>query len=310
MTGIFGSKMGFTKIGLPTDRYHWSDETGKIRRRKEECHLPSPIFEWVSNWQIDYSLEPGVDKDGWQYAVDFPASYHAVCNPITHFVRRRRWVRKCRIISKGLWKEINQFHKIKCISIDQEINSKKRALSNNEILLWATDSFGCVLSAIVSSSDISNFKWKYVNSENKSFNYVCIGPGLKIWSIDTDGNIYYRVGVNRENNFCGTGWNVINFDQKESNIEKFEQISVGKYCVWAISRKKEIYFRENISKSFPEGTNWVKIDSNFKYVSVNAQNQVLAVTSETASKSNKLMIRKDVLSSNLKGTGWEQVIPV
>lgn len=302
--------MGFTKVGLPTDRYHWSDETGKIRRRKEECHLPSPMFEWISSWQVDFSLQPGVDKDGWQYAVDFPASYHAVCNPISHFVRRRRWVRKCRITSKGLWKEIKQFHKLRCIAIDQEMNSKKNLLAKNEILIWSTDSFGCVLSAIVLNSDISNFKWKYVDSENEYFSYVSIGPDLKIWSIDIDGNVYYRGGVNRENSFCGTSWIKINFDDKESKIEKFEQLSVGKYCVWAISRKKEIYFRENISKSFPEGTNWIKIDSNFKYVSVNKHNHVFAITSETAYKPNILMMRKDVSNSNLKGTHWEQIIPV
>ncbi|CAF0910386.1 unnamed protein product, partial [Brachionus calyciflorus] len=34
LSGLLNSKAGFTKLGLPTDRYPWSDETGKIRRRK------------------------------------------------------------------------------------------------------------------------------------------------------------------------------------------------------------------------------------------------------------------------------------
>lgn len=39
---------------------------------------------------IDYHTPGGVDRDGWQYAVDFPASYHAKKN-FTDYVRRRRW---------------------------------------------------------------------------------------------------------------------------------------------------------------------------------------------------------------------------
>lgn len=39
---------------------------------------------------VDFHTPGGVDRDGWQYAVDFPASYHAKKN-FTDYVRRRRW---------------------------------------------------------------------------------------------------------------------------------------------------------------------------------------------------------------------------
>lgn len=39
---------------------------------------------------IDYHTPGGVDRDGWQYAIDFPASYHAKKH-FTDYVRRRRW---------------------------------------------------------------------------------------------------------------------------------------------------------------------------------------------------------------------------
>lgn len=35
----------------------------------------------------------GVDKDGWQYAVDFPSQYHS-SNSVLYSVRRQRWVRR------------------------------------------------------------------------------------------------------------------------------------------------------------------------------------------------------------------------
>ena len=56
--------------GFLTDRYEFSDETGKIRLNKEDCKLPSSLFSWTTDWQIDYELENGVDHDGWQYAFD------------------------------------------------------------------------------------------------------------------------------------------------------------------------------------------------------------------------------------------------
>lgn len=39
---------------------------------------------------MDFHTPGGVDRDGWQYAVDFPASYHAKKH-FTDYVRRRRW---------------------------------------------------------------------------------------------------------------------------------------------------------------------------------------------------------------------------
>lgn len=45
---------------------------------------------------VDFHTPGGVDRDGWQYAVDFPASYHAKKN-FTDYVRRRRWSVACSI---------------------------------------------------------------------------------------------------------------------------------------------------------------------------------------------------------------------
>jgi hypothetical protein len=59
----------------------------------------------LNDWTIDYLTPGGVDTDGWQYAVDFSTSYHAR-KSITDYVRRRRWARKCKLLTSGPWEEI------------------------------------------------------------------------------------------------------------------------------------------------------------------------------------------------------------
>ena len=91
---------------MPTDRAPWSDEHGRVKRRKEDCSVPSTQFHWVSGWQVDYSLQPGVDSHGWQYAINWPNAFHGTRYYLSDYVRRRRWVRKCRIESPSLWEEV------------------------------------------------------------------------------------------------------------------------------------------------------------------------------------------------------------
>jgi hypothetical protein len=59
----------------------------------------------VSDWSIDYHTPGGVDKEGWQYAIDFPATYHGQKH-FTDYVRRRRWVRKAQLSTSGPWQEL------------------------------------------------------------------------------------------------------------------------------------------------------------------------------------------------------------
>ncbi|XP_063698434.1 tectonin beta-propeller repeat-containing protein isoform X2 [Culicoides brevitarsis] len=93
---------GFSSTGLPTDRHCWSDVTGKHKRSKDHVKVPSTHWHWISDWMVDFHTPGGVDRDGWQYAVDFPASYHGKKN-FTDYVRRRRWYRKCQLSTTGPW---------------------------------------------------------------------------------------------------------------------------------------------------------------------------------------------------------------
>lgn len=96
---------GYTSAGLPTDRYMWSDVTGKQKRTKDQAKLLSMHWQWISDWLVDFHVPGGVDKEGWQYAVDFPANYHAN-KQFTDYVRRRRWLRRCAFATTGPWIEL------------------------------------------------------------------------------------------------------------------------------------------------------------------------------------------------------------
>ncbi len=140
---------------------------------------------------------------------------------------------------------------------------------------------------------------------------ISIGVNYKIWSIDLNGNVYLRIGTS-ESNPLGTSWTIIKFNEIDLNEEKvkFKMISVGNDCVWAVSEREELFFRENVTKSFPEGTSWTKVESFIKYVTVNYQNEMFAITSQKATKPNCLLYRDNVGGSNLKGTRWIECINV
>ena len=59
----------------------------------------------MTEWSIDYHTPGGVDKDGWQYAIDFPGTYHGQKH-FTDYVRRRRWIRKAQVSTSGPWQEL------------------------------------------------------------------------------------------------------------------------------------------------------------------------------------------------------------
>jgi tectonin beta-propeller repeat-containing protein 1 len=271
VSGLLGLRNGFTSIGFPTDRYAWSDVTGKIKRTKEECTLPSSLFQWSSKWQVDFSTPNGVDNEGWQYAIDFPAKYHAKHNSLTDYVRRRRWCRKCCVKISSLWKQINQTHRLTSIALDQE-SKESNLLPENSALIWATDSEGFVLMSLVClSNPFASFKWQYIPSQ-ENFEQISIGVNLRIWGVDSNGNIHCRFGVEKKSNYCGTSWTII--EPPEETKVKFKLVSVGNDSVWAVSQDNQLFFRENITKHYPEGTRWLRIDGDISYISVNSKNEV------------------------------------
>lgn len=54
---------------------------------------------------MDFHSPGGVDRDGWQYATDFPSIYHGK-KLFTDCVRRRRWYRRAQLNTAGPWQEL------------------------------------------------------------------------------------------------------------------------------------------------------------------------------------------------------------
>jgi hypothetical protein len=82
---------------LPTDRPAWANLSGKITANTDKVSslLAQGFHQGRLQWDDDWTLvirSDETDKDGWEYAIDFPQSFHAQKH-MTDFVRRRKWVR-------------------------------------------------------------------------------------------------------------------------------------------------------------------------------------------------------------------------
>ncbi len=52
-------------------------------------------WRWEADWYLDTNFcGKELDKQGWTYAIDFPAEYHAK-KSFSSCVRRRKWIRCC-----------------------------------------------------------------------------------------------------------------------------------------------------------------------------------------------------------------------
>ena len=135
---------GWTTPGK-LDRFEWSDKNGECRvpRTKEGFSLPSDGWRWDGDWTIDTS--GNVDRQGWEYAVNFNSSTwapkvggtsrgldgaaHLPIHDLTRkwcsvgqegmldYVRRRRWYRR-RVPSTASQASIALFgppkHSVRC----------------------------------------------------------------------------------------------------------------------------------------------------------------------------------------------------
>ena len=102
---------GFSSNLLPTDRPGFSNREGTVGKRKEDVKLPSMAWTWESMWYVDTNHQgQALAKDGWTYAVDFPAEYHAQ-KGFTSCVRRRKWIRYRKYVATDSWSVIPSVHK-------------------------------------------------------------------------------------------------------------------------------------------------------------------------------------------------------
>ncbi|PIO32690.1 hypothetical protein AB205_0109510, partial [Aquarana catesbeiana] len=132
---------GYSSIGLPTDRYMWSDASGLQECTKTNTKPPSPQWSWVRQFTLffincRYNLPSVVNRAGMQ------DTYHGY-KTMKDFVRRRRWARKCKIVTSGPWQEVPP------ISLwDVSICPSRGAKDDEHISVWAISNKGDVLCRI------------------------------------------------------------------------------------------------------------------------------------------------------------------
>ena len=156
-------------------RYSWSDRTGKLSITKENVKLPTLHWQWSSDWLIDFSTPGGADHDGWQYATDFPATYHS-SKKFTDYVRRRRWTRKCNLSTTGPWKVLGS---TKLIDISMKAHPVK-----DLVYVWAITSKGEALFRTgVSSRCPEGLTWQTVTSDLTFTSVTIMGKGSDIGNV-------------------------------------------------------------------------------------------------------------------------------
>ncbi|CAB1342371.1 unnamed protein product [Coregonus sp. 'balchen'] len=178
---------------LPTDRFPWSDDNGFTECTKSTTHPPSPQWSWVTEWAVDFAFSGGTDKEGWQYAADFPVTFHGN-KSLKDFVRRRRWFRKCKITLTAPWQEVppiplSDITVLPCLAQS----------SMEQVPVWGLSDKGDVLCRLgVTPQNPAGSSWLHVGTD-QPFKSISIGGGHQVWAIARDRAVFYRGSVSASN---------------------------------------------------------------------------------------------------------------
>jgi tectonin beta-propeller repeat-containing protein 1 len=248
---------------------------------------------------IDFHTPGGVDRDGWQYAIDFPATYHSKKN-FTDYVRRRRWYRKCRLATSGPWQEIGN-SKIIDVTLQPAANQDEIDCA---VTVWACAANGDVLLRRgVSQSCPAGTSWDHVACEQPLMS-INSSPEGKVWAIGRNGNAFWRYGISRDNP-QGEAWQPI----ESPNGVTFKQISIGTIGIWVLDSTGRLAVRKEVTAFCPEGTHW-QILSNVQNDPPHYENQIgfksVSVGDEVwaVSTSGYVCRRSGITKNNPAGTGW------
>uniref|UniRef100_A0A3B4TWI6 Tectonin beta-propeller repeat-containing protein 1 n=1 Tax=Seriola dumerili TaxID=41447 RepID=A0A3B4TWI6_SERDU len=254
---------GYTDKGLPTDRPMWSDESGLKECTKGNTHPPSPQWSWVSEWAVDHNVPGGTDKEGWQYAADFPVTFHGH-KTMKDFVRRRRWTRKCKITLRGPWQQVPPIP-LSDISLMPCLAQSRM----EQVPLWALNDKGDVLCRLgVSPQNPAGSSWLHVGTD-QAFKSISIGGANQVWAIAKDGAVFYRGSVSQQNP-AGECWYHIPSPPRQT----LRQLSVGRTSVFAVDESSNLWYRQGLTPSYPQGSAWELISNNVTKVSVGPLDQV------------------------------------
>uniref|UniRef100_A0A8C4E0T1 Tectonin beta-propeller repeat-containing protein 1 n=1 Tax=Dicentrarchus labrax TaxID=13489 RepID=A0A8C4E0T1_DICLA len=243
-----------------------SSPSGLKECTKGNTHPPSPQWSWVSEWAVDYNVPGGTDKEGWQYAADFPVTFHGH-KTMKDFVRRRRWARKCKLTLRGPWQQVPPIP-LSDISLMPCLAQSRM----EQIPVWALSDKGDVLCRLgVSPQNPAGSSWLHVGTD-QPFKSISIGGANQVWAIAKDGAVFYRGSVSPQNP-AGECWYHIPSPPRQT----LRQLSVGRTSVFAVDENSNLWYRQGLTPSYPQGSAWELISNNVTKVSVGPLDQVWIV---------------------------------
>lgn len=302
---------GFSQRLLPTDRYKFSSMDGTVNRDIEKIRLPSMAWQWEGEWHLDCSLDgQPLDHDGWSYAVDFPAKYHAkkVWNSC---VRRRKWIRFRRYSALNSWCAVAPLHKDPTQEpfIDVAIGGNNIAGTQaSTLVVWAITAHGRVMfRSGVGPTSPEGLRWTAIPTPSGcEVSQISVGPTGLVWAVLFNGRTIVRSKVTKDSP-TGESWLEV---KPPGNNLKITQISVGTNSVWCVTNDNHVWYRRGIkgemagfSEDAAIGSGWVEMVGNISSISVAANDQVFAIGSEDRA----LYFRSGVSSTDLTGKKWRQI---
>uniref|UniRef100_A0A8C5KIV7 Tectonin beta-propeller repeat-containing protein 1 n=1 Tax=Jaculus jaculus TaxID=51337 RepID=A0A8C5KIV7_JACJA len=261
---------GYSSRGLPTDRYMWSDVTGLQECTKAGTKPPSLQWTWVSDWFVDFSVPGGTDPEGWQYASDFPASYHGY-KMMKDFVRRRCWARKCKLVTSGPWLEVAPIALGDVSIIPESPDNSER---EHNIALWAVSDKGDILCRLgVSELNPAGSSWLHIGTD-QPFASVSIGACYQVWAVARDGSAFYRGSVSPSQ--PAGDWEHVSNNVRKVSVGPLDQVR----GVWVIANKVQgshslsrgtVCRRTGVQPREPKGQGWdYGIGGGWDHISVRA----------------------------------------
>ncbi|CAJ0937437.1 unnamed protein product [Ranitomeya imitator] len=267
------------------------------RIKKKRIWFVSPFTSYVSEWYVDFNVSGGTDRDGWQYAADFPASYHGY-KTIKDFVRRRRW----KMQNRDKWTVAGGPSHF--AERDVSICPGRVTRDDDHVALWAISNKGDVLCRLgVTKGTPSGSSWLHIGTD-QPFSSLSVGGCLQVWAIARDGSAFYRGSVSSSQP-AGDCWYHIPSPPKQ----KLQQVSVGQTSVFAVDENGNLWFRHGTTPSYPQGSTWEYVSNNIRKVSAGPLDQIWVIADKVQGSHSlscgTVCHRLGVQPMALKGQSWD-----
>ncbi|XP_038067772.1 tectonin beta-propeller repeat-containing protein 1-like isoform X2 [Patiria miniata] len=289
--------LGFTDRPYPINETGWTDEAGKMECSKEAVNPPTRHWQWITEWRVDFTVPGSTDNEGWQYAKDNKSrkGYHKD-KRWNDYARRRRWKRNCQLVTTGPWREIPNLALID-VSMQPDIDDNW----DGPIALWAIASNGDVLTRLgITRHSPEGYSWQHVPTD-QPFRSISMGGSYRVWAVAKDGSAFFRNGIHVRNP-TGDAW----FHIALPAIAPLIQISCGATSVWAVDSQMNLWYRENITPTFPEGTRWILVSNKVRKISVGPRDQVWIIADEVNGAKGVICRREGISPKKPTGTSWDK----